>query len=118
MMIKQLDFYGYPYVGIYGSNTENYVVLPPDLPKQVAEEAAEALGVDMIMTLINDSTLVGSMMTGNSNGFIVSDLAMDRSFFFSKPQLLYTQPLIQYPTIQVKREGEIATVLAIIHEKV
>lgn len=78
MMIKQLDFYGYPYVGIYGSNTENYVVLPPDLPKQVAEEAAEALGVDMIMTLINDSTLVGSMMTGNSNGFIVSDLAMDK----------------------------------------
>jgi translation initiation factor 6 len=77
-VIKQLDFYGYPYVGIYASNTEDYVVLPPDLPRHTAEEAAEALDVDVIRTLINDSTLIGSMMTGNSNGFIVSDLALDR----------------------------------------
>ncbi len=76
-MIKQLDFYGYPYVGIYASNTEDYVVLPPDLPEHTAEEAAKALGVNIIKTLINDSTLIGSMMTGNSNGFIVSDLALD-----------------------------------------
>jgi translation initiation factor 6 len=77
-VIRQLDFYGYPYVGIYASNTEDYVVLPPDLPRHTAEEAAEALDVDVIRTLINDSTLIGSMMTGNSNGFIVSDLALDR----------------------------------------
>jgi translation initiation factor 6 len=76
-VIKQLDFYGYPYVGIYASNTEDYIVLPPDLPQQTAEAAAEALGVKIIRTLINDSTLIGSMMTGNSNGFIVSELAMD-----------------------------------------
>lgn len=77
-MIRQLDFYGYPYVGIYGANTEEYVVLPPDLPQHTAEQAAEALGVTIIRTLINDSTLIGSMMTGNSSGFIVSDLALDR----------------------------------------
>lgn len=77
-MIRQLDFYGYPYVGIYGANTENYVVLPPDLPAHTADEAAETLGVAAIRTLINDSTLIGSMMTGNSNGFIVSDLALER----------------------------------------
>ena len=76
-MIKQLDFYGYPYVGIYASNTEDYVVLPPDLPEHTAEDAAKALGVNIIKTLINDSTLIGSMMTGNHNGFIVSDLALD-----------------------------------------
>ncbi len=77
-MIRQLDFYGYPYVGIYGMNTENYVVLPPDLPAHTADEAAEALGVAAIRTLINDSTLIGSMMAGNSSGFIVSDLALER----------------------------------------
>jgi translation initiation factor 6 len=77
-VIKQLDFYGYPYVGIYGCNTEDYAVLPPDLPRHTADEAAEALGVSVIRTLINESTLIGSMMTGNSNGFIVSDLALDR----------------------------------------
>ena len=76
-MIRQLDFYGYPYVGIYGANTENYVVLPPDLPQHTVDEAAEALEVAVIRTLINDSTLIGSMMTGNSSGFIVSDLALD-----------------------------------------
>jgi translation initiation factor 6 len=77
-VIKQLDFYGYPYVGIYGSNTEDYIVLPPDLPSHVVEEAAEALGVTVIRTLINDSSLIGSMMTGNTSGFIVSDLAVER----------------------------------------
>lgn len=78
-MIRQLDFYGYPYVGIYGANTENYVVLPPDLPAHTADEVAEALGaVGIIRTLINDSSLIGSMMAGNSSGFIVSDLALER----------------------------------------
>lgn len=77
-MIKQLDFYGYPYVGIYATNTEDYVVLPPDLPRHTVEETEEALGTAAIRTLINESTLIGSMMTGNSNGFIVSDLALDR----------------------------------------
>lgn len=77
-MIRQLDFYGYPYVGIYAANTEQYVVLPPDLPEPVVSTVCETLGVTAIRTLINESTLVGSMMTGNSNGFIVSDLALDR----------------------------------------
>ncbi len=77
-MIKQLDFYGYPYVGIYATNTEDCVVLPPDLPRQTVEATAEALGVGVIRTLINESTLIGSMMAGNSNGFVVSDLALDR----------------------------------------
>lgn len=77
-MIRQLDFYGYPYVGIYAMNTEQYVVLPPDLPETAVEAASETLGVTAIRTLINESTLIGSMMTGNSNGFVVSDLALDK----------------------------------------
>jgi translation initiation factor 6 len=76
-VIKQLDFYGYPYVGIYASSTEDYVVLPPDLPLHTVKATAEALGVEVIRTLINDSTLIGSMMTGNGSGFVVSDLALD-----------------------------------------
>jgi translation initiation factor 6 len=74
-MIKQLDFYGYPYLGIYASNTEKYLVVPADLPLESAQEAADALGVEIIATMMNESTLVGSMMTGNSNAFLVSGLA-------------------------------------------
>ena len=77
-MIRQLDFYGYPYVGIYAANTEQYVVLPPDLPEPAVAATCETLGVTAIRTLLNESTLVGSMMTGNSSGFVVSDLALDR----------------------------------------
>ena len=77
-MIRQLDFYGYPYVGIYATNTEQHLVLPPDLPEAAVEAASETLGVTAIRTLINESTLIGSMMTGNSNGFVVSDLALDK----------------------------------------
>ena len=77
-MIRQLDFYGYPYVGIYAANTEQYVVLPPDLPERTVAAVAETLGAAPVRTLINESTLIGSMMAGNSNGFVVSDLALDR----------------------------------------
>jgi translation initiation factor 6 len=77
-MIKQLDFYGFPYVGIYAANTEKIVVLPPDLPESTVSFVVETLGVEAVRTLMNESTLIGSMMTGNSNGFIVSDLALDR----------------------------------------
>nr|WP_231844817.1 translation initiation factor IF-6 [Methanocella arvoryzae] len=78
MMIRQIDFYGYPYVGIYAANTEQVVVLPPDLPQATVDLVAETLGTAVVRTLINESTLIGSMMTGNSNGFIVSDLTLDR----------------------------------------
>lgn len=77
-MIRQLDFYGYPYVGIYATSTEQYVVLPPDIDEPSVRLVEETLGVTAIRTLINESTLIGSMMVGNSNGFIVSDLALDR----------------------------------------
>lgn len=77
-MIKQIDFYGYPYVGIYGMNTEKVAVLPPDLPEHTVTDVAETLGVTVVRTLINESTLIGSMMTGNSNGFIVSDLTLEK----------------------------------------
>jgi translation initiation factor 6 len=79
-MIRQLDFYNYPYVGIYAANTENLVILPPDLPSSLIQEVAEVLEVEPVLTLVNESSLVGSMLTGNSNGFIVSDLATDREF--------------------------------------
>jgi translation initiation factor 6 len=77
-MIRQIDFYGYPYVGIYAANTEQVVVLPPDLPQATVDSVAETLGTVVVRTLINESTLIGSMMTGNSNGFVVSDLTLDK----------------------------------------
>ncbi len=77
-MIRQIDFYGYPYVGIYAANTEQVVVLPPDLPQETVDTVAETLGTVVVRTLINESTLIGSMMTGNSNGFVVSDLTLDK----------------------------------------
>ncbi len=77
-MIRQIDFYGYPYVGIYAANTEQIVVLPPDLPQETVDTVAETLGTVVVRTLINESTLIGSMMTGNSNGFVVSDLTLDK----------------------------------------
>lgn len=77
-MIRQIDFYGYPYVGIYAANTEQVVVLPPDLSQDTVDTVAETLGTVVVRTLINESTLIGSMMTGNSNGFVVSDLTLDK----------------------------------------
>jgi translation initiation factor 6 len=71
-----LSFRDVPYLGIFASVTEELAVIPPDIPLLQREELCRTMGVEPVVTTINESLLVGSQCRSNSSGFVVSGLAM------------------------------------------
>jgi len=76
-MIRTLDIYDNPVIGVFATCTEDVAVVPLGTQKKVCDALRELLDVRVISTLINGSTVVGSLCRGNSNGFVVSGNASD-----------------------------------------
>jgi len=68
---------GSSYIGVFASCTESLVLLPPHAPDKFAAEMERALEVKAIKTSIADSSLVGCLAVGNTNGFILSPHTLD-----------------------------------------
>ncbi len=75
--IKRISFDGSPNIGVFVANTENLAIVPPELPGREVEIIMQELEVELIRTTINESSVVGSLLAGNSNGLIVSNHALD-----------------------------------------
>jgi len=74
-MLQLLDFNENPNVGIYCRANESVVFLQKSLSKKTKKLIAEVLGVKTIELSIADSTIIGSLMTFNSCGAIVTAYA-------------------------------------------
>lgn len=70
-MILKLDFAGNPYIGVYSFSTENLLVLPSSMKKK--KEIEKVLGVKGTSTTVGGSTVVGSLMCGNSSGIVFTN---------------------------------------------
>ncbi|MFQ6128771.1 MAG: translation initiation factor IF-6 [Thermoplasmata archaeon] len=77
-MITKLDFSGNPYIGVYCSANEGYVLCNPSIPAKVVRKAAESLGVEAVLTTIGGSTILGSLVRSNSYGSIVTNFATEK----------------------------------------
>lgn len=64
-------------IGVFVSTNENYAIVPKNFNDKEKEMIAERLDVEVISTLINGSNLIGSLVVGNSRGFLVSRYATD-----------------------------------------
>lgn len=73
MTVTRLNFSHIPYLGAFALATEDFLAVPSRLGK-TPESASEALGVPMVQTLVSQSSLIGILSAGNSNGVIVPDL--------------------------------------------
>ncbi|MBN2488461.1 MAG: translation initiation factor IF-6 [Methanosarcinaceae archaeon] len=71
-MIRKLDIYDNPIIGVFATCTEDVAVVPIGTKKKVCDALKELLDVRVISTLINGSTVVGSLCRGNSKGFVIS----------------------------------------------
>jgi len=72
-MIRRFSFDGNPHLGIFASCTNEFVLLPLYLKDKMIREVKESLCVEIaITTLIDDSSVLGSLACGNSNGMLVS----------------------------------------------
>lgn len=70
-MIKTVNIYDNPVLGVFATCTEDVAVVPIGTTKKVVDLLTEMLDVTVVSTLINGSTVVGSLSRGNSNGFLL-----------------------------------------------
>lgn len=71
-MIRTVDIYDTPLIGVFASCTEEVVLVPPLTAPKICEILENSLNVRVVETLVNGSVVVGALSRGNSNGFLVS----------------------------------------------
>jgi translation initiation factor 6 len=71
MPIILADVFGSPNIGVYCFASESIAIVPPGLTQRKMGQFSETLGVRVCSTTIGGSTLVGALVTGNSNAVLV-----------------------------------------------
>jgi translation initiation factor 6 len=77
MPIILADVFGSPNIGVYCFANEKVAIVPPGLTQRKISQFAETLGVHVCNTTIGGSTLVGALVTGNSNAVLVPHTVRD-----------------------------------------
>ena len=72
-----LSLNGDPNIGVYARVFDDIAFVPIDAPAEFKSKIAEYLEVEVIETFIQGSSVIGLLLTGNSNGFVVSGLIQD-----------------------------------------
>jgi translation initiation factor 6 len=76
-MERTVSFAGDPNIGVFARAFDDIAVIPPEAPEEFRKVLVEALRVELVETTLQGSTIIGSLLAGNSNGFVVSGLASD-----------------------------------------
>ena len=74
-MVHSLDFAGDPHIGVFARVIGDYAIVPPVAPELFLTTIREELGVELITTTIQESSIIGSLVAGNRYGMVVSGLA-------------------------------------------
>ena len=68
---------GSSFIGVFATCTESLVLLPLYVSDKLVVELERALKVKALKTLIAETSLIGCLAVGNSNGFIFSPYTLD-----------------------------------------
>ena len=74
-MDRTVSIAGEPHIGVFSRVFEDVAVIPPEAPEEFEAQYREAFDLEIVRTTIQGSPIIGSLLTGNSNGFVVSGLA-------------------------------------------
>jgi len=77
MTISTGDILGNSQVGVYLSVIGNNLFYPTSLDKPAIQEIEQAFDLEMNPILIGGSSLLGSLIVGNSKGIAVADIATE-----------------------------------------
>ncbi len=75
-MVKRIEIDGSPVIGVFASCTEDVVVVPPSVTDETMTNLERELGVPSLKRQIGSSSVIGSLIAGNSNGFVVTSNAL------------------------------------------
>lgn len=69
---------GNPYIGVFCAACEDYALVAEPVEERVVSDLREVLGVEVILTTVGGSSVVGSLAAMNSNGVVFTNLAEER----------------------------------------
>jgi len=71
-MIRTVDIYDTPIIGVFATCTEDIVLVPPLTKPETCTILEDSLDTRVVETLVNGSVVIGALSKGNSNGFLFS----------------------------------------------
>jgi translation initiation factor 6 len=83
-MEKTISFGGDANIGVFCRVFDDIAVVPPSAPGEFREALAGLLDVEVLVTTIQGSEIVGSLLAGNNRGFVVSGLASKKEISLLK----------------------------------
>jgi translation initiation factor 6 len=83
-MEKTISFGGDANIGVFCRVFDDIAVLPPSAPGEFREALAELLDVEVLVTTLQGSEIVGSLLAGNNRGFVVSGLVGEKELSLLK----------------------------------
>ena len=92
-MLQLLDFNENPNIGIYCRANDSVVFLQRSLSKKIKQVVGNVLGVKVLELCIADSTIIGSLLTCNSSGAIITEFASKETFDVLEAQGLRVFPI-------------------------
>lgn len=76
-MTGTIDLTGDPNIGVYTRTFEDIAIVYPGAPAEFTTALARELDVEIVSTFIQGSSIIGSLVAGNSQGLVVSGLATE-----------------------------------------
>jgi translation initiation factor 6 (aeIF-6) len=70
-MIRTITIQESPIIGAFATCTEDVALVPLGTPENTRDDIGQLLQVNVVETLVNGSTIVGSLCRGNSNALLV-----------------------------------------------
>ncbi len=92
-MLHLLDFNENPNIGIYCRANDSVVFLQTSLSKKTKQLVGDVLGAKVLELCISDSTIIGSLLTCNSSGAVITEFASKETFDLLEAQGLRVFPI-------------------------
>ena len=77
-VVKRISIDGSAVLGVFAACTEDFLLTAPAQSEEEQLNFLQELDVTPVPLLVGSSTVVGSLVAGNSNGFVVSNNALRR----------------------------------------
>ncbi|MGZ4916351.1 MAG: translation initiation factor IF-6 [Halobacteriota archaeon] len=77
-MVRRIAIDGVSVLGVFASCTEDLLVIAPSITQEARENLERELTVRSAPLFVGSSSVVGSLVVGNANGFVVSSSASQR----------------------------------------
>jgi translation initiation factor 6 len=76
-MDRTVSITGDPHIGVFTRIFDDIAVVPPETPEEVIRAYEEAFKVEIVKTTLQRSPMIGSVLTGNRNGLVITGLATE-----------------------------------------